>query len=625
MDLISDPRFVPKREAEEGEGAVFDPVKKLLGAMSVEPVKDSYMVLVHVEDVDAEFAAELATTIATTYRDENLAYRRKVIRGAQGDLERLSARMGTTRDEAQDKLAEFERANKVGTLSSQRKTIDLQLEMFAKEQAETKAKLAKVNANLRELKTAEDVRDLFKVTNPEILDSTIIQRLKDQALGLRAQLAQERVNYLEKHPKVVQIKARLADVQKLGLREVTNLVQSVKHRQREYRQLLTRVKEEIATLREREFELAALELEYSWLQQSAEETKGVQAEVDRRLTETQMSEEVRTNNIWLLDAALPPNSPVRPRLRLNLLFGLLFGVLGGVGMAFLVEAADKSVKSDHDLEVLLGVPVLGLLPIVRESSDQEIDATLSVGLEPVNEDEEDYDPALVVYHRPKSQIAEFCRSTRTNLKFMTPDEPVQSMVITSSSPREGKTTVATSVAITMAMSGSKTVLVDTDMRRPRLHKIFRCKNNAGFSTGLISDVPVPEIAQKTVVPGLDLITCGPIPPNPSELLHSRRFFDLIEELRARYDYVIFDSPPVLAVTDSLILGKHVDGVLLVARIGETSKGALLQTHRRLQAIDVRVFGCILNRVDTHREDYRYYTYYYTGKYQYGEKEAAAEV
>ena len=127
------------------------------------------------------------------------------------------------------------------------------------------------------------------------------------------------------------------------------------------------------------------------------------------------------------------------------------------------------------------------------------------------------------------------------------------------------------------------------------------------------------------MPGLDLITCGPIPPNPSELLHSRRFFDLMEELRARYDYVIFDSPPVLAVTDSLILGKHVDGVLLVARIGETTKGALLQTHRRLQAIDVRVFGCILNRVDTHREDYRYYTYYYTGKYQYGEKEAAAEV
>ena len=195
-----------------------------------------------------------------------------------------------------------------------------------------------------------------------------------------------------------------------------------------------------------------------------------------------------------------------------------------------------------------------------------------------------------------------------------PEQPIQSLLITSANPKEGKTTVSASVAITMATSGSKVVLVDTDMRRPRLHKVFKVDESTGMSSALISGNSIADFCQSTEIPNLSVIPCGPIPPNPAELFHTRRFTEVVEQLKTLFDYVIFDSPPVLAVTDSLIIGKHVDGVLMVVRAGNTSKGAVVQSRRRVDAIGVRLYGCVMNQVDAQAKNYRYHYHYYGGKY-----------
>ncbi len=605
--------------------ALADPAQILISRLEVEPLRDSYIVYLHIEDTNPDFAAEIATTLAATYRDQNLALRRKVLQGAQGDLERLVSRLSKDKVGAEEALLKYERAHQVGTLESRKKTIDLRLEALTTRLGDARSRLAEVAARSAEMRTIAGEEDIFAISYPTILSSPTIQVLKEQALELRSAIAQAKVQYLDQHPTVVELTARLQNVYELARKEVKNQTGAVEHEKREISRFERKLQAQVTALETEGLDLAARELEYGWLKQRSEEAKSVYDMVARRLLETQLSEEVETNNVWLLEEALPPQMPIRPRLRLNLAIGAFLGLIGGIAFAFLFELADTSVSSDRDIEHLLRVPALGIVPVVDERRDADAPQVkptadeLSEGTSRLPND-----PALLVYRRPKGHVAEFCRSIRTNLMFMRPDDPLRTLLITSPNPREGKTTVSVSVATTMALSGSSVVIVDTDMRRPRLHKVFGLPNNKGISSALIGAEPAHLMAQETGVPGLHLLACGPIPPNPSELLHARRFREIKEELKAHYDYVIFDSPPVLAVTDSLIVGKHVDGVMMIVRVGSTSKGAVVSAKRRMDAIGVTLLGCVLNQVDTERKDYRYYYYYggrYYGRYyHYGEDE-----
>lgn len=616
---IDEERMTPT-EVEEAL-AETDPAEVLRERTSAEQVKDSYLFYVDAESTDPNLAAEIATTVATTFRDENMAFRQRVIKTAQGDLGRLAERLQKDRDAAQDRLLTFERQHHAGTLSTRRKSADARLDLLTRRITEVNAAVAQHAAQLKAMRATERARDIFDVDYSSVLESTILQTLKLQVLQLRSELAQARVDYLDRHPKVVQLEARLKDIRDLAIKEVRNQVRAARHAHSEQVEMKAALEGEISRLREEEKELASRELEYEWLKQAADETKEVYDNVHRRLLETQMTEEVETNNIWLLEEALPPSDPVRPRVRLNVFLGLIFGIAGGILMAIFFELADNSVKSDRDVEYLLRVPALGLVPVVTDQA--ELDAAAKIG---PDGKPEHFDPALIVYRRPKSHMAEFCRSIRTNLLFMSPERPLKVLLFTSANPWEGKTTVSSSVAITMAMGGGRTVIVDCDMRRPRTHKVFGLANRRGLSNALIGGESVVRYCLETEVPGLHLLPCGPVPPNPSELLHTRRFSEVLDELKANYDYVILDTPPILAVTDPLIAANHADGVLMVVRVGSTSKGAMLQSKRRLDAIGIPLFGCVMNQVDTERKDYHYYYYHYGGKYYhhyYGEDEAEA--
>ncbi|MCA9566074.1 MAG: CpsD/CapB family tyrosine-protein kinase, partial [Myxococcales bacterium] len=218
---------------------------------------------------------------------------------------------------------------------------------------------------------------------------------------------------------------------------------------------------------------------------------------------------------------------------------------------------------------------------------------------------------------PKSSVAECCRSIRTNLHFMSPDQKLGALLVTSAGPREGKTSTAVSVATVMAQSGNRVLLVDTDMRRPRLHRALEQENTLGMSNLILGENTYEEAIQRTVVPNLDLLPCGPIPPNPTELMHTERFRTVIKELRSRYDRVIFDSPPVIAVADSMILGNFVDGVLFVIRSGQTNKEVVRRAKMNLEGINAPILGAILNDLDLEDRAYRYH-YYYSYYSRYGQ-------
>jgi polysaccharide biosynthesis transport protein len=288
------------------------------------------------------------------------------------------------------------------------------------------------------------------------------------------------------------------------------------------------------------------------------------------------------------------------------------GLLLGLALAFLVSRLDRTVKSAEMAEAL-GLTILGILPTI--SGDGPVPGGRAARNRQKNVP---IDRDLVVQTHPMSSVAECCRTIRTNLTFMSPDEPLRTFVVTSAGPREGKTTVATSLAITMAQSGQRVLLIDTDLRRPRLHRTFNAPSRLGVTSVLVGHESLSECVQETSVPGLSLLPCGPIPPNPAELLHTARFRDLMKDALQQFDRVIFDSPPLGAVTDAAIIAPQVDGAILVIKAKGTARDAARSAIRQLRDVSARIIGGILNDVDLSENRYGYGSYYYYHRRYYGQ-------
>jgi capsular exopolysaccharide synthesis family protein len=306
--------------------------------------------------------------------------------------------------------------------------------------------------------------------------------------------------------------------------------------------------------------------------------------------------------------------PVSPNLIKNVATSLLAGLLLGLAAAFVASRLDHTIRSIESVEGL-GIAVLGVIPSLgRKDSPAKADAQSRpqpVGPAATREE-------LIVFDQPMSPAAETFRMIRTNLTFMSPDDPLRSLVITSALPFEGKTTIASNLAISLAQFGRSVLLVDSDLRRPRLHRVFEVDNDIGLTTLIQGGAPFDAAVRRTKIDGLSVLTSGPIPTNPSELLHSVTFGRVKEELLQRFDYVLFDSPPMGAVTDAAILARQVDGVLLVVRAGNSTLHAVSGARKQLDSVSAHLLGAVLNNADLRIKGYGYgagaYAYRSAGGY-----------
>jgi capsular exopolysaccharide synthesis family protein len=294
-----------------------------------------------------------------------------------------------------------------------------------------------------------------------------------------------------------------------------------------------------------------------------------------------------------VDPAVAPLDPASPRILLNTLLAALVGLLLAVGIAFLAEYLDDTLKSPDDVEAVTGLPTLGT--ILRMKGDE--------GRSTI------YRLAAILY--PRSPAAEAYRTLRTNIEFASVDAPARMILVTSAIPGEGKTTTAANLAAVFAQAGHTTLLVDADLRKPGAHKIFDLPNAQGLTNLLrTDDVTVRDLAQPTEQEHLSVLTTGPLPPNPAELLRSARMHTVLERLAASAEFVIVDSPPLQAVTDAAILSSLVDGTVLVVDAGRTRSGAVRNGRETLAKVGARVLGVTLNRMsESMSGDYYYYDYY----------------
>ena len=367
-----------------------------------------------------------------------------------------------------------------------------------------------------------------------------------------------------------------------------------------------KAKQRLAKVKAEALEVNKKSLDYGRLKREADNASALYQLVIKRQKEATLSSLQETNNVYKLDAAILAERPVHPRVKLNILLAAVVGLLGGIGLAFFLEYLDNTFKGQDDIERLLRIPFLGIIPSIKLDPGPEERSELKIR-----------DNYLISH--PKSTVAESCRTVRTNILFMSPENPVRRLLITSASPQEGKSTVCINLGITMAQSGSKVVMLDTDMRRPRLHKTFGIKTGVGLTTAILGEADLTKVTHASEVPGLDLIPCGPIPPNPTELFHTERFRKMVEELSERYDRVLFDSPPVLVVADPLILSSMMDGVVLVVKSASTSSDLARRAVRQLRDVNAPILGSVINDLDLEHRDYGYYYYRQYG-YYYGEKE-----
>jgi capsular exopolysaccharide synthesis family protein len=445
----------------------------------------------------------------------------------------------------------------------------------------------------------------------ELMESDVLQRLRERYVEAQSHLESSRASGKgDEHPETKALSATVQESRKAILLEVRNIQREVDSNWEGLNREVEGVDALLEDAKKRALELNLLEIEYKRLVRDKDTNERLFGIVTERTKESDLTRALRVNNIRVAERPLIPGQPISPVVPLNIGLGGVAGLLLGVILAIGREQLDRSIKTPEDLEETHGLVFLGLLPSTemggKDKRGKPIPANPLVT------------PELIVHYEPVSGTAEAARALRTNILYMSPDRPYQTLLVTSAGPSEGKTTVASCIAVAMAHAGNRVVLLDCDMRRPRVHKVFGLRNDLGVTTALVDPSTVDDIVHETVVPNMSVICTGPIPPNPSELLHSESFARLLNELKSRFDRIIIDSPPIVPVTDAAILATQVDGTILIVRAQKTSRDLVRRAKRALSDVGAHMVGAVLNAVELDRPEYGYYRYqYYRREGSYG--------
>jgi polysaccharide biosynthesis transport protein len=582
-----------------------DQISLLLGMIRVTPVRDSSIANLIVRDRDPARAARIANAFADAYIERNLDYKLEGARSASSWLGEQSVDLRKRLEDSELALYQFKKDHNL---------LDMGLD---DRQGMNRQNLQALNQKLSDIKAkrieAESIRKLIlaakndieeKESLPEIRDNVVVTKLRENYLDLLKLKADLESKYGDKHPRIENIQQQIAATRRDYNKELDEVLKAFDKKFQAIVDTEAALAKWMHQEKAQALELSKLEVEYRPMARDAENNAKVFGQVTLRHKEIDLTGLMRTNNIRMLDRAIAPDVPVGPRLKINLAVALVFGLLGGLLFAFAVEVLDNTVRTPEAAEELVGAPLLGVLPLLTEARQHLM--------------EEAPERDLTVHRDPKSLAAEACRSIRTNLMFIAAQREIQLMVVTSPGPRDGKTTAAISLAITMAQAGARVLLIDTDLRKPRVHQSFGIKADRGISTAITGNVAFKDVIVHSEIPNLDVVPCGPIPPNPAELLHTDRFRDILAECRHGYDKVILDAPPTAPVTDPAVIGSLTDGVLLVLRAGHTTRDAASYARRHLTDAGARILGLVINQTDRKGRAYGYgygYGYYSTyGRY-----------
>jgi succinoglycan biosynthesis transport protein ExoP len=450
--------------------------------------------------------------------------------------------------------------------------------------------------------------------------SALLDKLREQQAGLRIQVADLSTQFGPSYPKIAQLNNQLKEIDH-QLQSETN--KAVDHLNGRYQAALQRenmLRTSFEKQKQAANKLNESAIEYSILKRDVDSNRTLYEGLLEKLKEAGVTAGLRSNNFRIINAARVPTSPSEPNIPRNLSFALVLGIISAVGLAFLLENMDNTVRTPEQAQAISGLPSLGMIPLGSKSTNRGATGkrlALTASKEVVE---------TVTQVRPQSQMAESYRALRTSLLLSNLGAPPKVIMVTSARPQEGKTTTSINTAIVLAQKGVRVLLVDADLRRPSIHKTLGMGPRSGLSNVLTGSATLQQtITTSPILPNLFVMPAGTPPPNPAELLASSNMRDLIVELRGLYDHIVIDTPPTLSVTDAVVLSPRADATILVIRSGQTTKPALRRARDILTQVNAHVAGVLLNAVDLTSPDYYYY-YEYQGKYghYYQENATVAE-
>jgi succinoglycan biosynthesis transport protein ExoP len=569
----------------------------LRGGLDVKPLKDSRIVEVSYESSDPELAARIVNTLVSNYIEFSFRARYDFTRHASVWMEQQLEDLRAKVEKSQQALVDYERQNLIINVGDKQNITEQRLQDLSRDY--TTAQSDRVQK--------ESVYDLAKSNEGQIgiiVQNELLVRLEEKYTDLKTAYADASAQYGPNFPKVVRLRDQLNEMQSMIDKQRKQAIQKVRN---DYLAALGRENLLAAAIAKQKAEVGQLNqrmIEHNILKREFETNQQLYENLLQRLKDATISAGLQATNIHVIDQAMPPTGPVRPNKTRNILASLLVGLILGVTLAFVQEALDSSVRSTEEAERLINAPALAVIPVDRNGHRRkQLPADRPGGL-PGSEG-----VGLTVLKRPSSHMAESFRSLRTSVLLSTAPRPPQTLLVTSAQMGEGKTSTALNLAIAFSQRGGTVLIIDADLRRPNVAKTLGVGNEKGLSSFLTGAHTLQDVLiQSQRVKNLWVLPAGPRPPDPAELLSSHMMGATLKGLSKHFTQIIIDSPPVLAVTDGVVLSALVDGVILVVANGVTARGALARTHRILENARARVLGIVLNKVDVRYD--RYYGSYY---------------
>jgi polysaccharide biosynthesis transport protein len=587
-------------------------IRKLQGSMKVQQVPDTTLVEIKYSDPSPALAAEIANGITAAYIEQNVKSRYESTMQAADWLSKQLADMQIKMETSQAKLVQYQKEHAiVGTDDKQNLTTE-KLDELNKELTEAQADRIQ----------KESLSQVATSGNPEalsaVLQDPILTALHQRQTELQTRYALLSSQFGPNYTQVKEIQSQLDQINKSYHEQVQNSVNRI---QNDYQTALKREQMLQAALAEQTGiaeQLNQSAIEYKILQQEADSNRQLYDGLLQQLKEASLAAGLNSSNTRVVDRARIPLYPTQPNIPRNLEFALLVGLVGGIALAFGLEALDSTVRTPEQAENISGLPILGVIPMQQVSDKTASNVARSRILNKIPRNNAVPRP-LISYLDPHSEITEAYRALRTSILLSSVSHPPRSILITSSVPKDGKTMTCINTAIVLAQQGKRILLVDADMRRPSVHNAFGLKGQIGLSNILTGGARAGDAIQATVQPNLFVLPAGLVPPHPSELLSSSLMRDLLKKWCEEYDHVIIDSPPVITVTDAVLLSVQTDAVLLIIRSGQTTAAHVRRTRNLLQSVKADVLGVVVNAADLASPDYYYYYGSKYGYYAEGEK------
>lgn len=623
LDLPNDPQWNPgapagrdggaKATAEDDEAVLGSLADRLRGGLSVEPVRNTQLVRLSYRDSSPEFAAKAANAFAEAFIDMGVEDRYATAGKASTFL---GTQIETLKREIQDKetqLQAFSRTSDIVSLDPGQNVVFQRLETLNNSYMEAKKFRIEKESAYNELISSprESVADSLSAGLVSDMRSELIRLERDYDAKLKT--------YKPQFPDMIALKTQM-EAQRQSLealvRETFDKARNTadsgfKTAVRQEQKL----KDELELLKSEAINQNSAAVEFTNLKVEIETRRDLLDELLRKQSETEVAvrlQDTRESNVRIIDQALLPGGPFRPSLRQDLTYGLLLGLLAGAAIAFLIEFLDRTVKSSEEIERKLGLATLATIQDINDAGkiygsgygygetqeaapagpakvarSSRLSKAAQASIPPTQIE-------LVPHERPRTLISEAYRSLRTAILLSSARE-IKLVAVTSAVAGEGKTATAANLAVVLAQLGRQVLIVDCDLRKPRLHQVFHVSNRSGLVNQLTTGADPDSVFLPTEVPNLWVTPSGPIPPNPSELLSSDRLRDWLRAARGRFDYVVVDTPPALAVTDATLVGMLVDGVVLTLRSGKVTREEARLCRDRLKKAGIKILGAVLNR------------------------------